>query len=124
MSLAGAGTAHPAACPGLKENGLLETCPSSRELFPAASSWTSWKDTDCMGGLQRGYGGSWLTGSWQWVVINGFYMVLQPVTSRVPQGLTLGPILLNIINDLDSEIENNHSTKLGAEVNMSEGRAI
>lgn len=77
-----------------------------------------------MGGLQREYGGSWLTGRSQWVVINGFYMVLQPVTSGVPQGLILGPILLNIINDLDNEIENNHSTKLGAEVITSEWRAI
>lgn len=58
------------------------------------------------------------------MVINGFYMVLQPVSSGVPQGLILGPTLLNIINDLDNEIESNHSTKVGAEMNTSEGRAI
>lgn len=52
------------------------------------------------------------------------FLSQQPVSSADPQGLILGPTLLNIIKDLDNEIESNHSTKLGAEMNTSEGRAI
>ncbi|GAB0176166.1 mitochondrial enolase superfamily member 1 [Grus japonensis] len=47
--------------------------------------------------------GNWLTGHIQRVMINGFYLGWQSITSGVSQGLILGPTLS--INDLDNGIE-------------------
>ncbi|CAM5165724.1 unnamed protein product [Natator depressus] len=73
---------------------------------------------------------NWLKGRLQWVLLKGELSGWREVTSEVPQGLVLGPILFNLfITDLGTKSESvlikfADDTKLGGIANLEKDRDI